>query len=86
MFGGPAKSNLFVDVHHMTSDGYQTFNFNTRSAGSLLYQYMISPKTVLTGFAGVVHLNSNGPNISSTRCMLYGSQPAYASQCAYSLF
>ncbi len=86
VFGGPAKSNLFVDVHHMTSDGYQSFNFNTRSAGSLLYQYMISPKTVLTGFAGVVHLNSNGPNISSSRCMLYGSQPAYASQCAYSLF
>jgi iron complex outermembrane recepter protein len=71
-FGTPAKSNLYVDVQHMTSDGYQTFNFNLRSAGSILYQYQFSPKTVLTGFSGVVHLNSNGPNISSTRCMLYG--------------
>jgi iron complex outermembrane receptor protein len=81
LFGGAAKSNMFVDVHHMTSDGYQTFNFNMRSAGSMLYQYAFSPRTVLTGFSGVVHLNSNGPNISSTRCMLYGSQPAYASTC-----
>ncbi len=73
LFGGAPKSNLFVDVHHMTSDGYQTYNFNMRTAGGLLYQYTFSPKTVLTGFSGVVHLNSNGPNISSTRCMLYGA-------------
>jgi iron complex outermembrane receptor protein len=64
LFGSPKKSNLFVDVHHMTSDGYQSFNYNLRNAGSLLYQYQFSPKTVLTGFAGVVQLNSNGPNIS----------------------
>lgn len=86
LLGGPAKSNMFVDVHHFSSDGYQTFNYNLRSAGSILYQYTFSPKTVLTGFSGVVHLDSNGPNISSTRCMLYGSQPAYASNCAYSLY
>jgi len=77
LFGGPAKSNLFVDWHRMTSDGYQTFNYNMRNAGSLLYQYQFSPKTVLTGFAGVLRLNSNGPNISSTNCMLYGTNPAY---------
>lgn len=82
LFGSPKKSNLFVDVHHMTSDGYQSFNFNLRNAGSLLYQYQFSPKTVLTGFAGVVQLNSNGPNISSTRCMLYGSSPSSAYSCA----
>lgn len=84
LFGGPAKSNLFVDVHHMTSDGYQTFNFNMRSAGALIYQYTFSPKTVLTGFSGVVHLNSNGPNINSTRCMLYGAGSNYG--CSYNLF
>jgi len=86
LFGSPAKSSLYVDVHHFSSDGYQTFNYNLRSAGSLLYQYSFSPKTILTGFSGVVHLDSNGPNISSSRCMLYGSQPAYASNCTYSLF
>ncbi len=82
LFGGPKKSNLYVDVHHMTSDGYQTFNFNLRNAGSLLYQYQFSPKTVLTGFAGVVQLISNGPNISSTRCMLYGVSATSAYSCA----
>ncbi len=78
LFGSPAKSNLFVDWHRMTSDGYQTFNSNTRNAGSVLYQYQFSPKTVLTGFSGVLQLNSNGPNISSSRCMLYGVSAAYS--------
>ena len=80
-FGTPAKSNLYIDVHHMTSDGYQTFNYNMRSAGSILYQYQFSPRTVLTGFSGVVHLNSNGPNISSTRCMLYGVSASGSYSC-----
>jgi iron complex outermembrane receptor protein len=81
LFGGPKKSNLFIDVHHMSSDGYQSFNYNQRNAGSLLYQYQFSPKTVLTGFSGVVQLNSNTPNISSTRCMLYGVSATSAYSC-----
>jgi iron complex outermembrane receptor protein len=78
LFGGAKKSNIFIDVHHMSSDGYQSFNYNQRNAGSILYQYQFSPKTVITGFSGVIQLNSNGPNISSTRCMLYGVNPAYS--------
>jgi hypothetical protein len=77
-FGGEKKSNMFVDWHRMTSDGYQSFNYNMRNGGSLLYQYTFSPKTVLTGFSGVLRLNSNGPNIASTNCMLYGVTAAYA--------
>jgi iron complex outermembrane receptor protein len=80
-FGGPKKSNIFVDVHHMDSQGYQSFNFNQRDAGSLLYQYTFSPHTVLTGFSGVVHLFSNGPNISSSRCMMYGVSPTNTYSC-----
>jgi iron complex outermembrane receptor protein len=79
--GAFGKSNLFVDWHRMTSDGYQTFNFNERNAGSLIYQYQFSPKTVLTGYSGVIHMDSNGPNISSTRCMLYGVSPTGAYSC-----
>jgi iron complex outermembrane receptor protein len=78
LFGGPKKSNLFIDAHRMTSDGYQSYNFNEFNGGTLLYQYQFSPKTVLTGFSGVVRLNSNGPNISSTNCMLFGTNPAYS--------
>jgi iron complex outermembrane recepter protein len=81
-FGSPAKSNLFVDWHRMTSDGYQTFNYNTRNGGSLLYQYAFSPKTLLTGFAGVLRLNANTPNIASTRCMLFGVSATNAYGCA----
>lgn len=63
-FGGRARrSNLFLDVHHFTSDGYQTYNFQTRNAGALKYQYRFSENTVFTGFAGVVWLDSNTPNI-----------------------
>ncbi|MGD0940248.1 MAG: TonB-dependent receptor [Terracidiphilus sp.] len=86
LFGGPKKSNLFVDVHRMTSDGYQSGNFQMRNAGSILYQYQFSPKTVLTGFSGVIVVDANTPNISSTRCMLYGASAAGAYSCSYSLF
>jgi iron complex outermembrane receptor protein len=82
LFGHAPKSNLFADVHHMSSDGYQSFNYNLRSGGSLLYQYTFSPRTILTGFSGVIILNSNGPNISSTRCMLYGVSSTNAYSCA----
>ena len=78
LFGSPKKSNLFIDVHHMTSDGYQSFNFNRRDAGSLLYQYQFSPKTVLTAFSGVIQLTANTPNIASSRCNLYGASAAYS--------
>jgi iron complex outermembrane receptor protein len=71
-FGDQKKSNLFVDVHRMTSDGYQSFNYQMRNGGSLLYQYSFSPRTVLTGFAGVIRLNANTPNFSPTRCQALG--------------
>jgi len=76
LFGSPKKSNLFVDVHHMTSDGYQTFNYNTRNAGSLLYQYQVSPKTVITGFSGVLQLTANTYGLNPTRCQTISSTPS----------
>jgi iron complex outermembrane recepter protein len=70
-FGGANKRhNVFVDVHHMSSGGYQTFNLQTRNAGSLKYQYKVSDKTVLTGYSGVIWLDANTPNLSSTRQQL----------------
>ena len=63
-FGGAKKRNsLMVDVHHMTSDGFQTLNRQERNAGSLKYQYKFSDTKVLTGFSGVIRLNANTPNI-----------------------
>jgi iron complex outermembrane receptor protein len=63
-FGGEKKhNNLMVDVHHMTSDGFQTLNNQRRDAGELKYQYKFSDTKVLTGFAGVIRLTANTPNI-----------------------
>ena len=76
LFGSARKSNLFVDWHRMTSDGYQTFNYNTRNAGSLLYQYQFSPKTVLTGFSGVIQLTANTYGLNPTRCQTIASTPS----------
>ena len=72
LFGAPAKSNLFIDWHRMTSDGYQTFNNNMRNGGSLLYQYQFSPRTVLTGFAGVIELDAYTYGLNPTRCQTLG--------------
>ena len=63
-FGGKEKkSSLWLNVHNLTSDGYQTYNHQDRWAGSAKYQYKISDRTVLTAFTGIVHLASNTPNV-----------------------
>ncbi len=61
-FGGNRKSNLLLDVHRMTSDGYQTNNYQQRNAGALKYQYRFSDTDTLTAYSGVVMLDSNTPN------------------------
>jgi iron complex outermembrane receptor protein len=77
-FFGPAhKFNLNVDVHHMGSDGYQTYNHQTRNAGDIQVQYKLSDKTTITGFSAVIWLDANTPNFNATRCQMYGAQPGY---------
>jgi iron complex outermembrane receptor protein len=71
------RLNFQVDVHHLQSDGYQTFNFQTRNAGDIKVQYKISDKTVLTGFSGVIWLDANTPNFAATRCQMYGAASGY---------
>ena len=62
-FGGAGKkSDLLVDFNRLTSDGFQTFNYQTRNAGSLKYQYKFSDSRILTGFSGVLMLDTNTPN------------------------
>jgi iron complex outermembrane receptor protein len=71
------KLNFQVDVHHLQSDGYQTFNHQTRNAGALKAQYKLSDKIILTGFSGVIWLDANTPNFAATRCQMYGATTAY---------
>ncbi len=63
-FGLGRKMNLWMDVHHLSSDGFQTYNHQRRTAGALKYQYKISDSTTLTGFSSVLDLSTNTPNFS----------------------
>ena len=76
-FGPGHKLNVNVDVHHLGSDGYQTYNHQTRNAGDIQVQYRLSDKTIITGFSGVIWLDANTPNFSATRCQMYGAGPGY---------
>jgi iron complex outermembrane recepter protein len=71
-FGPGRKFNTEIDVHHLQSDGYQTFNFQTRNAGDIQVQYKLSDKTTITGFSGVIWVDANTPNFSATRCQMFG--------------
>ena len=56
------KSSLFIDIHQLLSEGYETYNHQKRVAGSMKYQYKITDKTVLTVFGGLIDLWTNTPD------------------------
>ena len=62
---GDKKNSLYIDLHQLMSDGYQTFNYQKRVAGSGKYQYKFSDKTRLAIFTGVVDLWTNTPNTTN---------------------
>ena len=53
---------LTVEGHQMTSDGYQTFNYQDRKAFSAKYSYAITENTQLTALTSVVDLHTNTPD------------------------
>ena len=61
-FGPGQKSDLFIDLHQLLSDGYQTYNYQKRVAGSMKYQYKASEKTVITTYFGLIDLWNNTPD------------------------
>ena len=71
------KLNFQIDVHHLQSDGYQTFNYQTRNGGEIKAQYKFSDRTVITGFSGVIWLDANTPNFNAARCQMYGAASGY---------
>lgn len=71
------KFNASIDVHHMQSDGYQTWNHQTRNAGAIKAQYRFNDKNYLTGFSGVIWLDASTPNFNATRCQMYGAATGY---------
>ncbi|HKD61497.1 MAG TPA: TonB-dependent receptor, partial [Terracidiphilus sp.] len=68
LFGGKnPKANLWFEGHHTSSDGYQTFNDQQRTAGTLKFNYKFSDKTYLTLVGTVVLVDSNTPDSDPTR-------------------
>jgi iron complex outermembrane recepter protein len=76
-FGPGHKFSLTLDVHHMQSNGYQTFNHQTQNGGDIQVQYKLSDKIIITGFSGVIWQDANTPNFNATRCQMYGAQAGY---------
>ncbi|HEY6848001.1 MAG TPA: TonB-dependent receptor [Terracidiphilus sp.] len=72
MLGPRQNIGLAVDVHHMTSDGFQTLNSISRNAGDIKVLYRLSDSTTITGYSGVVHLFGNAPNVSAYRAQING--------------
>ncbi len=64
------KAHFWLEGHHMTSDGYQTNNFQVRTAGTAKFDYKFSDQTYLTLVGTNVIVDSNTPNNDATRAQL----------------
>jgi len=62
LLGAHKNLSLSLDVHHLTSDGFQTLNDQERDAGDIKVVYNLSNRTTITGYSGVLHLWNNTPN------------------------
>jgi iron complex outermembrane receptor protein len=69
--GPMGNSRFLVEAHSMTSDGYQTYNYQDRKAFSAKYLYTVSANTQISAFASVMHLDSNTPNQKGSTRMQY---------------
>lgn len=69
-FGPGKKLALSLDVHRLTSDGFETLNDQTRNAGDIKVVYKLSDRTTITGYSGVLHLSTNTPNDSPLRAQI----------------
>jgi iron complex outermembrane recepter protein len=70
MFGPHKNIGLSLDVHRMTSDGFQTFNDIKRNGGEIKVLYNPSESTTITGYSGVIRLFANAPNVSPYRAQI----------------
>jgi iron complex outermembrane receptor protein len=62
LFGPKKNIGVTLDVHRMTSDGFETLNDQVRNAGDIKVTYKLSDNTTITGYSGVINLASNTPN------------------------
>lgn len=65
LFGPGKKDAVLFNVNAMTSDGYQTYNYQQRDAGYGKYQHRFNPTTTLTLYGGVVDIWNNTPDTTN---------------------
>jgi len=65
LFGPGNKEAVLFNVNHMSSDGYQTYNYQQRDAGYGKFQHRFSPRTTLTLYGGVVDIRNNTPDTTN---------------------
>jgi iron complex outermembrane receptor protein len=71
LFGGSSpKATFWLEGHHMTSDGYQTGNYQVRTAATVKFNYKFSERTSLSLIGTVVITDSSTPNNDATRAQI----------------
>jgi iron complex outermembrane recepter protein len=68
---GPKKNiGLELDVHRLSSDGFETGNDIFQNAGDIKVLWKPSDRTTVTGYSGVIHLFSNAANNAPYRAQI----------------
>jgi iron complex outermembrane recepter protein len=65
LFGPGQRDAVLANVSAMTSDGYQTYNYQQRDAGYAKFQHRFSGETSLSLYGGVVDIWNNTPNTTN---------------------
>jgi iron complex outermembrane recepter protein len=65
LFGRQKQDSVLFNINAMTSDGYQTRNYQQRDAGYGKYQHRFSDRTSLSLYGGVVDIWNNTPNTTN---------------------
>ena len=65
LLGHKKQDAVLFNVNAMTSDGYQTYNYQQRDAGYGKYQHRFSDRTSLSLYGGVVDIWNNTPNTTN---------------------
>ena len=78
--GANKKTHFLADFNHLTSDGFQSWNAQMRSAGDLKVEYRFNDEKILTGYSGVGLLDTNTPNTKGPTRTQYLAQYNYLLQ------
>jgi iron complex outermembrane receptor protein len=68
--GNNPKANFWFEGHHMTSDGYQTENFQVLTAGTTKFTYKFSDRTYLSLIGTLVIVDASTPDNDPTRAQI----------------